>query len=178
MKRTLFSYFERLDPESEPKIKKKEKQIENTEKSNLEENTVEQTLEQSVKQSAEKNTSIQNEIPPSFKNDIASATTKLSSKKNANEILNIVNDSWVPPANFSFPKSTTKNLSFQRKWLEEFYWLAYSAKENGAYCKYCIAFGIKTGGIGNVSLGKLIKKPFKSRVSKTRKRNFSKPQKP
>jgi len=59
-----------------------------------------------------------------------------------------------------FPKSTTKNLSFQRKWLEEFCWLTYSAKENGAYCKYCIAFGMKIGGIGDVGLGKLIKKPF------------------
>lgn len=131
-------------------------QIENAEKLNLEENPPE-----TGGQSTSEDTSVQNkqELLP-FKNDIALATSNASNTRNASEILNIIDDSWVPPANFSFPTSTAKNLSFQRKWLEEFHWLAYSAKENGAYCKCCIAFGVKTGGIRDVRLGKLINKPF------------------
>ena len=42
---------------------------------------------------------------------------------------------WSPPSGFSFPSVTVgaQNQSFQKQWLNEFTWLAYSNIYNGAF---------------------------------------------
>jgi len=47
-----------------------------------------------------------------------------------------------PPSGFSFPYVTVgaQNRSFQKEWLNEFTWLAYSNIYNGAFCKWCVVF--------------------------------------
>lgn len=47
---------------------------------------------------------------------------------------------WIPPDDFTFPVSKTRNLKFKKNWLTEFHWLAYSKKYDGAYCRYCPFF--------------------------------------
>jgi len=49
---------------------------------------------------------------------------------------------WSPPSGFSFPYETVgvQNRSFQKQWLNEFTWLAYSNIHNGAFCKWCVVF--------------------------------------
>ena len=45
---------------------------------------------------------------------------------------------WSPSSVFSFPYVTVgaQNRSFQKKWINEFTWLAYSNIYNGAFCKW------------------------------------------
>ena len=47
---------------------------------------------------------------------------------------------WVPPETFRFPSSGNPSRQFQHGWLQRFKWLAYSAAEDGAFCKYCVLF--------------------------------------
>lgn len=49
-------------------------------------------------------------------------------------------------------------LKFQFKWFLNFPWLAYSKSENGAYCKYCVAFAKNEAGVNNQKLGALVLK--------------------
>lgn len=116
----------------------------------------------SGEQQTKKNASTQNDIVHFPKNDIGVVAENLQSTTNSDELLKIIDDSWRPSAKFQFPKSKAgvKSLSLQTKWLEEFNWLAYSAYEDGGYCKYCVAFGVKTGGKGDIKLGMLFTKPF------------------
>jgi len=53
---------------------------------------------------------------------------------------------WSPPSGFSFPYVTVgaQNRSFQKQWLNEFTWLAYSNIYNGAFCKWCVVFAPQT----------------------------------
>jgi len=46
------------------------------------------------------------------------------------------------PSGFSFPYVTVgvQNRSFQKQWLNEFTWLAYSNIYSGAFCKWCVVF--------------------------------------
>lgn len=53
-----------------------------------------------------------------------------------------------------------RNLKFQSAWLDKYSWLAYSKALNGAFCKYCVVFAGKTGGVGNQPLGNLVITPF------------------
>jgi len=50
------------------------------------------------------------------------------------------------PSGFSFPYVTVgaQNRSFQKQWLNEFTWLAYSNLYNGAFCKCCVVFAPQT----------------------------------
>ncbi|GBM25895.1 hypothetical protein AVEN_94342-1 [Araneus ventricosus] len=41
---------------------------------------------------------------------------------------------------YKFPQSSKDNRSFQFNWLNRFNWLAYSEKEEGAYCKFCVIY--------------------------------------
>ncbi|KAJ8953420.1 hypothetical protein NQ318_023537, partial [Aromia moschata] len=75
--------------------------------------------------------------------------------------LDVINSLWVPPPTHMFPllaKYDDKKvkLRFRHKWLIEFKWLSYSAKENGAFCKCCVFFAT-TGGVNSQTLGALVK---------------------
>lgn len=53
---------------------------------------------------------------------------------------------------------------FQKFWLEEFTWLAYSKVQNGAFCKNCVVFG-PSGAIGKGShqhVGQFVSKPMQN----------------
>ena len=51
-----------------------------------------------------------------------------------------------PPSGFPFPYVTVdaQKRSFQKQWLNEFTWLAYSNIYNGAFCKWCVVFAPQT----------------------------------
>lgn len=75
--------------------------------------------------------------------------------------INTIKTVWTPPPSYTFPlldkfKDKKIKLRFQHKWLTEFNWLSYSAKENAAFCKYYVLFAT-TGGIGGQPLGALVK---------------------
>lgn len=55
---------------------------------------------------------------------------------------------WVPDIDFKFQASGKRNLKFQHSWLRSFVWLVYSASEDGAYCRFCVAFASKSVGKG------------------------------
>lgn len=67
---------------------------------------------------------------------------------------------WHPNAKFRFPVSGKRNLKFQLSWFNRWSWLAYSAKEDGAFCKICVLFSSSGAGVGHQPLGKLVKKKF------------------
>jgi len=67
---------------------------------------------------------------------------------------------WTPPEDYQFPVSEKKNFKFQRSWLLKYKWLAYSVIMNGAFCKYCVLFSVRGGGIGHQMLGQLVKTPL------------------
>jgi hypothetical protein len=61
-----------------------------------------------------------------------------------------------------FPRSGSRNLKFQYSWFTRFNWLAYSAKDDGDFCMYCVALGVEHSGKKETSLRKLVKKPFQN----------------
>jgi len=81
-----------------------------------------------------------------------------------NEIHDIINEIWIPDVNYNFPvkvffvgkDKTAKHLKFQYKWFASFPWLVYSEIDNGAYCKFCVAFSTNYAGINNKILGLLV----------------------
>lgn len=69
---------------------------------------------------------------------------------------------WAPPSNYIFPlteKNEKRGLRFQFKWFMEFQWLAYSERNHGAFCKYCVLFA-KVGGKNGQPLGHFVKTAF------------------
>jgi len=50
-----------------------------------------------------------------------------------------------------------KYLKFKYSWLLRFPWLVYSIKENGAFCRICVAFS-KSNENNGQNLGALVKK--------------------
>lgn len=73
----------------------------------------------------------------------------------------LLKNRWIPSENFKFPVSTNRNLKFQRKWLQDFFWLSYSEFHDGAFCQYCVLFGSKdVGKGGNVGVNSLAQSPF------------------
>ena len=55
-------------------------------------------------------------------------------------------NTYTPSVDYKFPvnqtaKATGKTRKFQYSWLRMYPWLAYSPKEDGAYCKACVLFG-------------------------------------
>ena len=54
---------------------------------------------------------------------------------------------WTPAASYKFPLKEMGNRkrSFQSSWLAKYPWLTYSPSLDGAFCRYCVLFGKKTG---------------------------------
>ena len=74
-----------------------------------------------------------------IKNDIACLVQRDMNDKQRYEILT---SSYVPDESFNFRKRKigTQNRSFQLSWLKSNPWMAYSPREDGAYCRYCVCF--------------------------------------
>ena len=75
--------------------------------------------------------------------------------------LSIIEKTWSTGESHVFPTRTPRNLRFQNSWLKRFKCFAYSQVEDGAFCKYCVLFGNKSG-MGRVreTLGTLCAKKF------------------
>lgn len=75
-------------------------------------------------------------------------------------------NTWTPNSFTSLHVQVLKNKKryFQKSWLVEFKWLAYSKYLNGALCKNCVLFGPKSavGKGSNLQLGQLVLKPFRN----------------
>lgn len=73
-----------------------------------------------------------------------------------------MNTIWTPDFSYNFPIKAVgkKHLKFQASWLQTWKWLFYSKIINRAFCKYCVIFSQKEGGIGKQSLGMLCTKEF------------------
>ena len=68
---------------------------------------------------------------------------------------------WSPPSGFSFPYVTAGalNRSFQKQWLNEYTWLAYSNIYNVAFCKWCVVFAPQTVSRSAKPPGSLVSGP-------------------
>jgi len=68
---------------------------------------------------------------------------------------------WYPPSVFSFPYVTVgaQNRSFQKQWLNEIAWLAYSNIYNGVFCKRCVVFAPQTVSRSAKPPGSLVSGP-------------------
>ena len=66
-----------------------------------------------------------------------------------------------PPSCFSFPDVTVgaQNRRFQKQWLNEFTWLAYSNIYNEAFCKWCVVFAPQTVNRSAKPPGSLVSGP-------------------
>ena len=82
----------------------------------------------------------------------------------------LLTNCWVPPKSHDFPSKTvgsgtnSRQRRFQHSWLTDFPWLAYSKKEDGAYCRYCVLFPPSSQ---STDLGQLVTQPL-SEFSKGR----------
>ena len=56
-------------------------------------------------------------------------------------LLDMINKVFCPNSIFIFPLSSNTKRSFKSEWLGQFSWLAYSSKEDGAYCLPCTLLG-------------------------------------
>lgn len=78
----------------------------------------------------------------------------------------LLRKTWIPKSFTGLYVQITKNKKrhFQKSWLDEFKWLAYSKYLNGAFCKNCVVFGpVSTIGKGsNLKVGQLIISPFQN----------------
>ncbi|KAG8176442.1 hypothetical protein JTE90_019075 [Oedothorax gibbosus] len=63
-------------------------------------------------------------------------------------IYKLLKQPHIPDTSYVFPKEGKRNLRFQRKWLEDYKWLAYSVQLQAALCKYCVLFSSATCGKG------------------------------
>ncbi|XP_063240858.1 zinc finger protein 862-like [Bacillus rossius redtenbacheri] len=98
----------------------------------------------------------------------------LSSKLSNEEKYKFPKENWTPSTSFSFPlvSQGNKNRKFRRVWFVTYPWLAYNAKENGAYCKICVLFGPDCGGKGIFCIKPLIK--YKDAISDLKKHSSCK----
>jgi len=76
--------------------------------------------------------------------------------------VNTVSDIWVPDDSYVFPSSGKRNLKFQQCWFKRWNWLAYSEKDDEAYCKYCVLFAREGGGVGKQTFGNLVRNHLKT----------------
>lgn len=75
----------------------------------------------------------------------------------------IIKECWEPPPDYKFPVFEHKNhkRKFQRNWLQQYPWLAYSGINEGTFCKPCVLFGrTKVSEYGDVPLSGLVKTAF------------------
>lgn len=66
----------------------------------------------------------------------------------------VLKNRWLPDEKYKFPASTNRNLKFQRKWMIDFPWLAYSATYDGAFCRFCCFFCPREVGKGRHTITK------------------------
>ena len=82
------------------------------------------------------------------------------------EKMNCLSNTWEPSTSYKFPrvertvKGKVRYLSFQRKWLTDFKWLAYSPSKCGGFCKSCVLFAPES--VRGAQLQVLVKKPMKN----------------
>ncbi|XP_029345879.1 LOW QUALITY PROTEIN: zinc finger MYM-type protein 1-like [Acyrthosiphon pisum] len=78
----------------------------------------------------------------------------------------LLRKTWTPNSFSDLYIQITKDKQrhFQKSWLDEFKWLAYSKSLNGAFCKNCVLFGpVSSVGKGsNLKVGQLVLKPFQN----------------
>ena len=78
----------------------------------------------------------------------------------------IVEHSWMPPHNFTWPTSThiekgkEKIRRLTSHCIEKHPWLAYSASKAGVFCRFCLLFGKTSVGAVGLSAGALVTKPL------------------
>lgn len=80
-----------------------------------------------------------------------------------NEKFYIFTNNLVSNGYFEFPcrQIGRRNRNFSLSWLKEYKWLAYSQKEDSAYCKVCIFFAPDEVTMSNSqSSGKLVRGRF------------------
>lgn len=85
-------------------------------------------------------------------------------KLNEEEKFSILS-SWAPDKKFKFPfrQFGSQKRKFSVSWLEKYKWLAYSAKEDSAYCKVCMVFAPEVVGMSSSqATGHLVKVGFHS----------------
>lgn len=82
-------------------------------------------------------------------------------------LIYVLNKIWAPEINHKFSiisntfrKYKKRNLKFQYSCLMQFSWLSYSAIQDGAFCKFCVAFLKSHGGLNSQILGSLLFKQF------------------
>lgn len=82
------------------------------------------------------------------------------------EKIKILDKIWKPDSKYKFPVRMFQegfNRKFQYSWLEKYSWLAYSAIEDSAYCKYCFLFSAeKVGKTSSQSVGNFVRDGFKN----------------
>lgn len=84
-------------------------------------------------------------------------------RKEISQLYNFLCKTWTPNKNYVFPVTKDKNghsRSFRIEWIDKYNWLAYSHLSKGAFCKVCVLFGPKVGGIGGQRLGILKETPL------------------
>ena len=84
------------------------------------------------------------------------------SKELEMSITNAYKSIWSPPEKYKFPCSGERNLRFQGHWLKTYHWLAYSRKEDAAFCKACLLQCKKTAGVGSQPLKGLVNEPYRN----------------
>ena len=94
-----------------------------------------------------------------FPNDIGQYVNKTLSNSDKRTILL---NCWTPPLSYTFPslKFGKQQRSFQRHWLDEFKWLAYSDALQGSLCKWCVAFASETVTRSAQTPGALVSIPY------------------
>ena len=95
----------------------------------------------------------------SFPMDIANyVNVSLTDEQKYHALCNI----WVPSSTYAFPLDKDKR-KFRFEWFKLFPWLAYSQKEDGAFCINCVLFGSQCKGEHNTSkLQRLFTSPLKA----------------
>ena len=78
------------------------------------------------------------------------------------EKLELLERTWRPEANFSFPttEQSGKKRKFNIIWLSKHPWLAYSKLLDGAFCKLCVLFGRPGSDKSSDRLVKLFNSPY------------------
>ena len=86
------------------------------------------------------------------------------STKTEESVVTILEKIWQPSENYKFPVNEGQHRrKFNYTWLKKFYWVAYSKKLNGAFCKYCVFFATQFAGQSSSQcLGALVSEPFRA----------------
>lgn len=76
----------------------------------------------------------------------------------------VFRNTWVPPVTYIFPVQQSQSFTrhFQRKWLNDYPWLAYSDIHKGLFCKTCVLFltNIESGKGSHQQVNQFVRSPF------------------